>query len=332
MLQLHGLGHFHPENIVDNAFLEALDIGTTEDWIMSRVGIRERRTILPLDYLRETKNRDPRATAEAATYTDAETGAKAANMALERAGLQHSDIGLVIAGGCCPQWQIPAMGSAVANQLNIDCPAFDLHSACSTFGAQLHTVAQMGDSLPDYVLCLQVENVTRVIDFGDRSSAILFGDASTAAIVSPRQPGKAQLLQSIFGGAPSGAMDVVIPRAGHFFQNGSKVQKFAIKKMTELYRGAQAKALALNHHGPVAYVGHQANLTMLRSVQKRCEIPDDLHWYNIDRFGNQGAAGSPAVLSSRWDSYKKDDLVASVVVGSGLSWSSLLWRFNNPSS
>ena len=127
-------------------------------------------------------------------------------------------------------------------------------------------------------------------------------------------------------------MDVVIPRAGHFFQNGSKVQKFAIKKMTELYRRAQGKAAELQHEGPVAYVGHQANLTMLRSVQKRCEIPDELHWFNIDRFGNQGAAGSPAVLSSRWNDYKQDDLVASVVVGSGLSWSSLLLHFTSGSS
>ena len=73
-LHLHGLGHFHPENEITNRFLEELDIGTTDDWILERVGIRSRRTSLPLDYLRTTRNRDPRAAAEAALYSHAETG------------------------------------------------------------------------------------------------------------------------------------------------------------------------------------------------------------------------------------------------------------------
>src|SRR5207247_159892 len=83
---LHGLGHFHPENEVTNAFLEALDIGTTEAWIMERVGIRSRRTTLPLDYIRTTRNRDPRAAQEATVYTHAEAGRRAAARALARAG------------------------------------------------------------------------------------------------------------------------------------------------------------------------------------------------------------------------------------------------------
>src|SRR6187402_3410134 len=107
MLYLHGVGHFHPENEIDNAFLESLDIGTNDAWIVSRVGIKCRRTVLPLDYIRATKNKDLRAAQEAALYTNAETGRRAALMAIERAGIKPEDIGLVVAGGCSPDMCIP---------------------------------------------------------------------------------------------------------------------------------------------------------------------------------------------------------------------------------
>ena len=94
-LFLHGLGHFHPENEISNAFLERLDIGTSEAWILERVGIRTRRSVLPLDYIQKTRNVDIRAAGEAATTNNAEMGAQAARMAVQRAGLAMSDIGMV---------------------------------------------------------------------------------------------------------------------------------------------------------------------------------------------------------------------------------------------
>src|SRR3954463_6700749 len=138
MIYFHGFGHFHPENQVDNAFLESLDIGTNDRWIVERVGIENRRTVLPLDYIRSTKNKDLRAAQEAALYSNAETGRRAAAIAIERAGIKPSDIGMVIAGGCSPDACIPAEAGRVAKLLGIQVPAFDLHSACSTFGAQVH--------------------------------------------------------------------------------------------------------------------------------------------------------------------------------------------------
>jgi 3-oxoacyl-[acyl-carrier-protein] synthase-3 len=325
MLDLHGIGHFHPENVIDNAFFEALDIGTTEQWIMERVGIRARRTVLPLDYIRTTKNQDPRAAAEAAIYDNAETGARAARMAIERAGITPSDIGMVIAGGCSPETLIPAEASAVAARLSIDAPAFDLHAACSTFGAQLHFVGLMGQALPDFVLCVMPENNTRVIDYRDRASAVLWGDGSAAAVVSSRQRGRARVVHSSFGGAPAGAMDVVIPQGGFFRQNGAKVQKFAIKRMGALLD--ECRKAVPEARDRLVYVGHQANLTMLESVARRSRIAPDRHWYNIVDFGNQGAAGAPAVVSQHWDTIAAGERVAVVVVGSGLSWSSLVLAF-----
>jgi 3-oxoacyl-[acyl-carrier-protein] synthase-3 len=325
MLYLHGFGHFHPENELDNRFLESLDIGTNDEWIVSRVGIKNRRTVLPLDYIKATKNKDLRAAQEARLYSNAETSKRAALMAVERAGIRLSDIGLVIAGDCSPDHCIPSEASSAAKALGLEVPAFDMHAACSTFGAMIDVADKMGQALPEYVLLVVPENTTRITDFSDRASAILFGDATAAAVVSTKVPSKARVTRTVFGAAPSGADEVVIPRVGHFFQNGSAVQKFAIKTMSELLRQIQQTAPPDRR---LIYVGHQANLTMLHSVAKRCEIPEERHFYNIVEYGNQAAAGAPVVMSQRWDDFRPGDVCALVVVGSGLSWSSLQIEFD----
>ena len=322
MLYLHALGHFHPENEIDNGFLESLDIGTNDQWILERVGIAARRTVLPLDYIRATKNRDLRAAPEAALHDNAETGRRAALMAIERAGIEPSAVGMVIAGGCSPDTCIPAEASRIARALGLAVPSFDLHAACSTFGAQLHLVERMGPAAPDYVLVVQPENVTRVVDFSDRSTAVLFGDATSAAVISTRVPARARVVGSVFGSDPSGCDEVSIPRTGYFRQNGAVVQKFAIKKMSALLKDI-GERLDPARRERLVYVGHQANLTMLESVCRRAAIPPERHLHNIVRFGNQCAAGAPAVLSQSWDRLRAGDVIALVVVGSGLSWSSL---------
>lgn len=322
MLYLHGVGHFHPENQIDNAFLEALDIGTTEEWITTRVGIRNRRTVLPLDYIKQTKNEDLRAAQEAALYSNAETGKRAALMAIERAGLSPSDIGMVVAGDCSPDTCIPSEAGRIAKLLGLEVPAFDLHAACSTFGAHVHVLDAMGAALPEYVLVVSPENTTRITDYSDRASAILFGDATSAAVVSTKVPGRARVSYNTFGSSPAGADEVCIPRTGHFYQNGSAVQKFAIKKMSGLLGELQERVGEARSR--LVYVGHQANLTMLEAVCKRCEVPPERHFFNIVEYGNQAAAGAPVVLSQRWDELAPGSLVGLVVVGSGLSWASML--------
>jgi 3-oxoacyl-[acyl-carrier-protein] synthase-3 len=326
MLYLHGIGHFHPENELDNAFLESLDIGTSDQWIVDRVGIRNRRTVLPLDYIRATKNKDMRGAQEAALYDNAETGKRASLVALERAGLTPADIGMVIAGGCSPDNCIPAEAARIANKLGIAVPSFDLHAACSTFGAQLHLIDAMGPAAPDYVLVVSPENATRIVDFSDRSSAVLFGDASSAAIVSTKHPSRACVTRATFGSDPSGCDEVSIPRLGYFRQNGAAVQKFAIKRMSGLLKEIEEQT-SPERQRRLVYIGHQANLTMLESVCKRVGIPPERHFHNIVEYGNQCAAGAPVVLSQSWDRFGPGDVAAVVVVGSGLSWSALTIDF-----
>src|SRR5262245_55035109 len=107
-LHVHGFGHAHPSQEITNRFLEELDIGTDDAWILERVGIRSRRTVLPLDYIRTTRNQDVRAANEAAEISNAGMAARAARMAIERAGIETSRIGLVIAGSSATDTHSPA--------------------------------------------------------------------------------------------------------------------------------------------------------------------------------------------------------------------------------
>ena len=330
MLHLHALGHFHPGNVIDNAFLEALGIDTNEAWIMERVGIRSRHTVLPLDYIRTTHNRDPRAAIEAATMSNAQTGAMAGRMALERAGLKPSDIGMVLAGSCSPDECIPAEANRVAAELGIDGPALDISSACSSFATQLYFLEAMRpEKLPDYVMLVNPENSTRVVDYSDRSACVLWGDCSSAAIVSPRIPGPWKLTQTYLQGDPSGADKVKVPRFGHFTQQGAEVQKFGVKRGCETFevlRNAWVQGGEGRTPDQLTFIGHQANLRMLEAVARRSEVSAERHLFNVDRRGNVGASGAPSVFSENWGSDRLGSAIAMCVVGSGLTWAGALFE------
>lgn len=328
MLYLHAIGHFHPENVVTNAFLESLGIETNEAWILERVGIHSRHTVLPLDYIRETRNRDPRKAIEAATLTNAETGARAGRVALTRAGLTTKDIGMVLSGSCSPDECIPAEANRVAEALGIDGPSLDVASACSSFCSQLYFVEAMRpEKLPDFIMLVNPENSTRVVDYSDRSSCVLWGDCSTAAIVSPRVPGPWKITSTYLRGEPAGADKVKVPRFGHFTQQGAEVQKFAIKRAGEVYEVLKQDFLRQQPGrtaGELTFIGHQANLRMLEAVARRCEVPEGKHFYNVDVRGNVGASGAPSVFSEHWDDPALGSAVALCVVGSGLTWAGAL--------
>ncbi|MFO0599336.1 MAG: ketoacyl-ACP synthase III [Myxococcaceae bacterium] len=332
MLHLHAIGHFHPENVIDNAFLESLGIDTNDAWIVERVGIKRRHTVLPLDYIRTTKNKDPRAAIEAATMSNAETGALAGRMALERAKLTTKDIGMVLAGSCSPDECIPAEANRVAQELEIDGPSLDVASACSSFCSQLYFLEAMRpEKLPDFIMLVNPENSTRVVDYSDRSACVLWGDCSSAAIVSPRIPGKWKVTSTYLKGDPAGADKVVVPRFGHFTQQGAEVQKFAVKRAGEVYevlREEWLKGGAGRTVNELSFIGHQANLRMLEAVARRCEVPAERHVYNVDTRGNVGASGAPSVMSEHWDSPRLGDAVALCVVGSGLTWAGALLERN----
>ncbi|MFW6011568.1 MAG: 3-oxoacyl-ACP synthase III family protein [Desulfosalsimonas sp.] len=325
MLYLHGLGHFHPENIITNRFISELDIGSDEQWIMERVGIEERRTSLPLEYIRTTKNRNPGEAYEASIHSRAEAGAEAAHMALKRAGLDCSDIGMVVSGTSTPHYTIPAEAAIIAAELGIEAPCVDINAACSTFVIQLAHINAMDPArTPEFILVLNPENYTHAVDYSDRRVAPLFGDGTSAAVVSATEPSKMRLEGFEYGSSPRGWDKVKIPSCGHFCQDGSYVQRFAIRRATEGVRRLQAEYP--QDVGKFKFVGHQANLMMLETVCRRCDIPQARHLHNVTMFGNTGSSSAPSVLSQNWDRLCPGDAVAVAVVGSGLTWGNTLIR------
>ena len=319
------MGHFYPENVVTNQFLEDLDIGTNEDWILERVGIRTRRTVLPLDYIKTTKNLNLKAAFEAALYNNIQTGAAAARMALERAGLKPEDIGMVISGSCTPDNLTPAESATIAAELGIDVTCFDINSACSSFGMQINVLARMRpEALPSFVLVVNPENLTRSVNYSDRSIAVLFGDGSSAAVVSATVPSRASFVSCYCDSNPSAWEKVSVHRMGYFQQDGNAVQRFAIHKTTESLR-------ILKESFPVngdrfKFIGHQANLSMLNTVCDRAGISEENHWYNVTDYGNTGCSGAPTVLSQHWNELKPGLHVAVPLVGAGLTWTHMLLK------
>jgi 3-oxoacyl-[acyl-carrier-protein] synthase-3 len=326
-LWLHALGHYHPEAEITNQFLEELDIGTSDAWIMERVGIRSRRTMLPLDYIRETRNRDPRMALEAATISGAQAGAHAARVALRRADLPPEAIGLVVAGSSAPDTAAPAEACNIAAELGLEVPAFDVNSACTSLYVGLWMFANLrAEAVPPFALVVAPEGLTRTVHYDDRASAVLWGDAAVAAVVSTREPGRARVLGAAFQSSPAGRDKVVVPRLGHFRQDGRAVQMFAIKKTAEGVERLRAEWADPERR--FHFVGHQANLRALEAVCRRCEIPDDRHHWNVDWYGNTGAASAASVISMNWEKWSALDDVAVAGVGSGLTWASYLVRFD----
>jgi 3-oxoacyl-[acyl-carrier-protein] synthase III len=323
MLYLHGIGHFHPENEISNQFLLNLDIGIDAEWILERVGVRSRRTVLSLDYIRETRNADPRAAAEASGYTNGQTGALASRMALQRARIEPEQIGLVVAGGCSPQWLIPAEACAIAAELGIRAPAFDINSACSSFIAQLTVLDRMGSSLPDFVLVVTPENNTRTVDYRDRRHAVLWGDGSAAAVLSARVPSSCAIRSTELTSDPALWDRITIRPGCSFGQDGHAVRTFAARRMAATLSKVRAAGGLEDEY----FIGHQANLRVLEWVCRRMNVPASRHLYNIDRFGNCGAAGASSVISQNWESFRRGDTAAICVVGSGVTWGGLYLRF-----
>lgn len=324
MVYLHGIGHFHPENVISNKFLEDLHIGTTVDWIMERVGIESRRTVLPLDYLVQTKNADPRETDKVRLYSDAQMGGQAARMALTRAGLKAEDIGMVISGSSLPQYLTPAEASTVACDLGIDVPCFDINSACATYGVQMRYLDSVKpEKLPPYILVTNLEAATTTIDYSDRRSAVLFGDCATASILSTTVPSHKIFSDCEMASKPTMWDKAVVPRWGYFYQDGNAVQGYAIRKTTDGLRSLLASAPDADR-SRFFFIGHQANLGVLQTAAERSGVSLENHWYNVHRFGNVGCAGGPSVLSQHWDDLCAGDHVAMALVGAGLTWTQML--------
>jgi 3-oxoacyl-[acyl-carrier-protein] synthase-3 len=252
-------------------------------------------------------------------------GAAAARMALQRASLKPEDIGMVIAGTSSPDNITPAEASAMAAELAIEAACYDLNSSCSTFGMQVNFLLRMQpETLPPYVLLIGAESPTRAINYSNRNSAVLFGDGAIAAVVSTKVPTHAAFISGGFNSHPSGWRKVGIDGDWTFHQDGKVVQGYAIRTTTEYLKVLQEQYEAEAQR--FIFIGHQANLMMLKAVCERREIKPNNHWYNVDQFGNVGCCGAPSILSMHWDEIQPGDNIAMVIVGAGLTWAYMMLK------
>lgn len=336
-LTITGAGHWVPPTVLDNAFFERLGIESSADWILERVGIRERRTVMTQDdvlALRDGRLTPGELITQRRICTLAEMTRHPWIQARQRAKVDAHEIDTVICGTSVPDADIPASACRVAAELGIEAQAWDVNSACSSFVVNLHVARSMATAgLWQRGLIANPERYTCRLDYTDRRSCVLFGDGATVSIAEASQaprPGL-EVIDTIVASSPSGHAHVTIPYNGFFAQNGPAVQKFAITRTFQV-----ARAMLERHHleaNDIGYfVGHQANLTMLLSAARRLGFSAAQHLYNVDRLGNQGAAGAPSVLAENWDrlfaapSPTGSDLILVAVVGSGLTWGAALLR------
>lgn len=331
---LTGIGHYFPPNVLDNDFFDGLDIGSDAAWIYERVGIRERRSVLTrADILRLRRGETTRQAlfAEGRIMTAAAMCREPWQMVQRRANAAARQVMVeqLIAGTSVPDWDIPANACAIAAATELECAAFDVNSACSSFVVGLHVArCLLQANAVKTAAIFTAERYTTRVDFSDRSSCVLFGDSATAALleVSAGASGL-ELLDTVIHSSPSGFEHVRLPEGGFFSQNGKAVQKFAVTKTVsvtlELLERARLSPKNLNY-----FIGHQANYRMLISACQKLGLSEKQHLFNVDLKGNQGAAGAPAVLSENWERFRTGDYIAVAVVGSGLTWGAALFRKN----
>ncbi len=334
---LTGMGHFHPPHPIPNEFFDSLGIASAAQWISERTGINNRFSVLPPAELRALGSEEGsycKRQQQGDLPSMASMSCAPWQMALTRAGLgEDFQPDVLISGSSVPDMDIPANAALIAKHLQLLRPlVFDVNSACSSFVTNLQVAASLlQTTVYKSVAIFNIERYTLRLNYSDRSSCVLFGDGASCALLqkSPRGAVELQgleLLDCQLRSDPQGADLVHIPVMGHFSQQGARVQKFAITKTceisNELLQAHQLTAGELSY-----FVAHQANLRMLESAAERLGFTRAQHLFNVDHYGNQGAAGAPAVLSQNWERFKEGERVLVAVVGSGLTWGGALLQF-----
>ncbi len=315
-----GLGAYLPEKVLTNKDLEKM-VDTTDEWITSRSGIKERRIA-----------RDDEATSDMASA--------AANRALKDAGLKAEDIDLIIVATITPDMFFPATACLVQEKIGArTVPAFDVSVACSGFIYGLAIAEQfIRSGTYKYALVIAAEKLSAITDWSDRSTCVLFGDGAGAAVLGPVERGG---ILSVYLGANGKQGDLIkLPAGGsripatkksvedklHFIKmNGAELFKHAVKVMAQAALEA-TRPLGLKAADISLVIPHQANLRILKAVAKRMGLTEDKIYLNIERYGNMSAASSAVALveAVKEGRIKKGDKILLDAFGGGLTWGGIV--------
>lgn len=329
MLQAHitGWGVAVPERVLTNRDLVAM-VDTNEEWILSRTGIRERRI----------------ASAEESTAT---LGADAALQALEVSNLNPADVDLIIVATSSPEHIFPATASLIQDRIGaINAGAFDLSAACTGFILAINMAAQaIRTGSVRNVIVIGAETLSRITDWKDRSTCILFGDGAGAFVLQASdQPGGVlsavmrsdgsggDLLSLPGGGSKMPATQETVTHGDHYIHmNGREVFRFATRVMAQATREVVAGA-GLEMDDIALIIPHQANQRIIETAARGLKISLDRFVINLDRFGNTSTASIPlaAVEAIREGRLVAGDRVVFVGFGAGLTWGAVAVQWTGP--
>ncbi len=319
-----GIGSFAPEKILTNKDLEQI-VDTSDEWISERTGIKVRHIV-----------------ADGENTSD--IAAKAAERALKDAGLTADDIDLIVVATATPDMLFPSTACLVQNKLKAaKAAAYDLAAGCSGFMYAIVTASQfIKTGLYKHVLVIGAESLSRILDWTDRNTCVLFGDGAGAVVLGEVPEGYG-ILGSNLGSDGSGGDLLCLPAGGtsrpateetvrdrlHFVHMaGNEVFKFAVKVMGEAALNALEHA-QIDTSAVDWLIPHQANIRIIQSAAKRLKMPMEKVIVNVDKYGNTSSASIPIALEEAIHDgrIKSGQVITMVGFGAGLTWASAVMRW-----
>jgi 3-oxoacyl-[acyl-carrier-protein] synthase-3 len=318
------VGHYVPEGVLTNGDLERT-LDTNDEWITTRTGIEQRRISEP-------------------SQAASDLALRAARVALDRAGLEPNDVDCYVVATVTPDFAFPATAAIVASALGArDKAAFDMEIGCSGFVYGLCVVcALVRVGVHKRVMLIGAETLSKITDYSDRSTAILFGDGAGAVIVE--RADENSFLGADFGSdgskpemlfLPAGGSrrpidtDVLSERSNYIKMQGRETFRYAVTKMVESAHIALGQA-ELGVDDIALVIPHQANKRIIDAAAKQLGIAAEKVYINIQNYGNTSAASIPIALSEAYEKnlMKDRDVLMFVAFGAGLSWGAIAWRWN----
>jgi 3-oxoacyl-[acyl-carrier-protein] synthase-3 len=317
-----GWGKYVPAKVLTNDDLARM-VDTSDEWITTRTGIKERRI--------RTEN-----------DTTSSMSVAASRDALAVAGLTPQDLDLIIVCTSSPDYLLPSVASQVQDMLGATCGAFSLVAGCSGWVYGLTTASQFITSgVYDRILVVGVEIISFAMDFTDRTTCVLFGDAAAATVVEASEESSG-LLAFELGSDGSGAMHLYVPDGGsaspysqatvdqrrqYLRMNGPEVFKFAVRTLASSMKRTIYQA-GLTPDDIDLFIPHQANARIIESAARQMRVPLEKFYVNIDRYGNTSAASVPLAMVEAFEEgrLKDGDVVAMCAFGAGLTWASAVMQ------
>lgn len=304
-----GIGRELPEKILTNFDLEKM-VDTNDEWIRTRTGIEERRI------------------ADDNTDTS-DIALAAAKKAIADAGIHPEDIDMIMVATVTPDQSFPSVACMIQEKLGAKkAAAMDLSAACAGFMYGMVTAKQFIDTgVYKYVLVVGVEKLSKITNWEDRNTAVLFGDGAGAAVLGKVSDGRG-ILSFELGADGSGGKHLYLDDEDYIYMNGREVFKFAVRQMGESSENVLGKA-GLSKEDVDFLIPHQANIRIMEASRQRLDLPEEKLSKTVHKYGNTSAASIPISLVEELEAgkIKEDDVLVMVGFGGGLTWGAIAMRW-----